>query len=237
MKRATQRIFVQAPRVGRLLFAWGLCWMMPALQGSATAQPGILIQSGALDVAEDPTAQVPRNKAGFSVKDSIEISYIVDPSPGLRVDEQQIGAAPLMSPDRRHFLLVTQSGLIQSNRLEATLWLFDATATRKYLVHLRKSIPTPKIIARLSATSNTAIISDVRWLDSTRIAFLGKQDSPYQRLFEVDLSTGTLNAITDNESYVTAYDVKGNTVAYTTLNIHRHRTTFNSDVGGLLVCT
>jgi hypothetical protein len=172
-------------------------------------------------------------KRPFTVKDSIEISYIVN-SVASTIFEQRgsnlpIGI-PIISPDRSHFLLVTQRGVLSSNCLEATVWLLDRQVVRDYVLKKSSTKPIPRPIATLRASSNTPVISDVRWLDSGRIAFLGKSNGPYQQLFVEDLSTSTMSAITKGNVYVTAYDISGDTIAYTTLMPTDHIQHAESDV-------
>ncbi|PYQ62047.1 MAG: hypothetical protein DMF53_13960, partial [Acidobacteria bacterium] len=102
--------------------------------------------------------------------------------------------------------------------IESTIWLFERRAVEDYVLHKSAVRPAPRAVATVAATSNTAVLSGARWLeDSTRIAFLGKNGSPYQRLFIVDVRTGSLTAISGDNAFVSAYDIRGDTIAYTTL--------------------
>src|SRR5262249_17954029 len=102
--------------------------------------------------------------------------------------------------------------------IESTIWLFDRRAAVNFVRHKSAARPVPRAVATLAATSNTAVLSDVRWLeDSTRIAFLGKNGSPHQQLFLLNVKTGSLTAVTGNDAFVSAYDVQGDTIAYTTI--------------------
>jgi dipeptidyl aminopeptidase/acylaminoacyl peptidase len=156
----------------------------------------------------------------FTIKDSIEMSYIVDSAASTAVEIR--GAyppgGPLLSPDGERILLVTQRGIVSTNSLEATIWLFDRKAVSDYVVGKSALKPLPSAIARYSAPSNTPVISDVRWLeDSSRVAFLAKNDSPYQQLFVADTRAGSVISITKNDVYVSAYDIHGDTIVYSTL--------------------
>jgi hypothetical protein len=159
-------------------------------------------------------------KHPFTVKDSIEISYIVNPTASTFIElrETQPIGVPIFSPDRKRFLLITQRGVLSKDSLEATLWLFDRQSVWNYIANKSDKRPVPKAVATLSANSNTPVISEIRWLeDSDSVTFLGKKDSPYQQLFLADLRAGTTRALTKPNAYVTAYAVSGNTIAYSTL--------------------
>jgi dipeptidyl aminopeptidase/acylaminoacyl peptidase len=151
----------------------------------------------------------------FTVADSIEISHIVNYTAS---DQAMSISTPMESPDLRFFLLVTERGVVSTNKTESTIWAFDRKQAVDYASNKSSEHPKPKAVATLSATANTPVISEVRWLpDSKRIAFLGKNDSPYQQLFIASIDTSELMAITKSSVYVSAYDISGDTVAYSSL--------------------
>ena len=154
----------------------------------------------------------------FTVKDSIEISHIVN-SPAWDVD-QYPPIGPVFSPDRKYFFLITQKGEFDTNSIQSTIWLFEEELVLKYLSNPALQQPAPKALVTMTASSNLPVISDARWMaDSSRITFLGKNNSPYQQLFIFDLTTEHSNAITRDDLYVSAYDIRDSTLAYTTLTI------------------
>ncbi len=161
------------------------------------------------------------NKRSFTIKDSIEISYII--SVARRTDislqtEHPIGI-PVKSADGKYFLLVTQRGVLPNNTLEGTIWLFNRQAIWDYASGRNTTKPLPRKLVTMAATSNTPVIYDVRWVDgSKKVAFLGKNGTPYQRLFVVDIETGSTEAVTKKDLYVTAYDMSGDTIVYTVLS-------------------
>lgn len=151
----------------------------------------------------------------FTTRDAIELSSIVRYTVS---EEGFTRASPVFSPDRKYFFLITERGDLARDRVESTIWLFDRRAVVDYILHKSAVRPVPQAIATLAATSNTAVLSGARWLeDSTRIAFLGKNGSPYQRLFIVDVRTGGLTAISGDHEFASAYDLRGDTIAYATL--------------------
>lgn len=150
----------------------------------------------------------------FTVRDAIEMSSIV----AAQADMLLPRAAPLDSPDGRSFLLITERGQPANDRTEATIWLFDRHAVTDYVLHRTSARPSPRPVATVAATSNMQVISAVRWLpDSATISFLGKDGSPYQRLFTADVRTGKVTPISAGDEFVSAYAIHGATVAYTTV--------------------
>src|SRR5260370_9120281 len=102
--------------------------------------------------------------------------------------------------------------------LEGTIWLFDQDAVREYASGKTRTKPVPRKLATMRATTNLFVINDVRWLHGSRsVAFLGKDGRPFQQLFVSDVETASIRAVTRNGSYVTAYDMRGDTIVYTVL--------------------
>jgi hypothetical protein len=159
-------------------------------------------------------------RRSFTVKDSIEISYIVSPTPSGMVglaDALPTGM-PIFSPDGKYFLLLTQRGVLEANNLEATLWLFDKQDVYASVCNGSDAHSLARTLVTLRVGTNTPVISDVRWLaDSKRVSFLGKAGTVYQRLFIADIRTGSMSAITKDNEYVSAYDIRDETIAYTAL--------------------
>ena len=78
--------------------------------------------------------------------------------------------------------------------------------------------PVPKLLAQLSATSNTPVITDVRWLEDCKtIAFLGKSGLLQQQIYVADIESGRLTQLTHEDHYVSGFDIAGDTMIYTTL--------------------
>jgi dipeptidyl aminopeptidase/acylaminoacyl peptidase len=172
--------------------------------------------AAALHCSSTASAAKPNTLRAFTVKDSIEISYITHPS--MWTVNQDPVVAPIISPDQRYFLLVTQRGMLSSNSIESTIWLFDRKVVLDYVARRTTVRPAPRMIATLRAASNMAVISDVRWLsDSKGIAFLGRKASSLPQLFVADLFGGSVRAVTKGGAYVSAYDIAGDTIVYTTL--------------------
>ncbi len=154
-------------------------------------------------------------KRPFTVKDAIELSAIVSPrQSGETVRDPDI----VLSPDRERFLVITEKGVLPKNKIESTIWLFTRRAALDAARHHSFMEPGPRPLVTFEASSNTPVISQLRWLDSKRISFTGKNNSSYQQLFIADVDTGGLSALTASDVYVSTYDIRGDVVAYLTLN-------------------
>jgi dipeptidyl aminopeptidase/acylaminoacyl peptidase len=113
------------------------------------------------------------------------------------------------SPDGRYFIAVTRRGLLESNQLESTVWLFDSAAVKAFIEN-PSSIPSPTPLVRMAASSNGEPITEVRWSNGQSIAFLGRDKNSERHLFVVSVMDGKLQQLSPNGQDVTRFDqVKG----------------------------
>lgn len=158
----------------------------------------------------------------FDVKDCIAMTRFNEPA-GL-----ENGERAQRSPDGKYFWLVTSRGLLDSNRIESTLWLIDTASVRRFLSSApndRTDAPIPRAVARISAVPRihvgdpyAPVISGVRWSsDSKSIFFLGQNSEGEQQLYETDIRTGSLRPLSEPGYGVRQFDVAGKTIAYTAI--------------------
>jgi dipeptidyl aminopeptidase/acylaminoacyl peptidase len=150
----------------------------------------------------------------FTVRDSIEMQTFIDPYPfnPTSLQSEQVK----YSPGNRFFALVTQRGLLQSNELESTLWVFEVDAVRQF--HVSPGTierPKPRAIARMAAMADDSSITQLRWVSDAKLAFLGRDKSLKRRLFTADVSTGALKRLSPLGQDVTQFDFTERTVVYT----------------------
>src|SRR5579884_885857 len=107
----------------------------------------VLISWALANVCSSPlmSQEKAASKRPFTVRDSIELSQIVNPAPSTTPgtpDEPPV-AVPIYSPDHRHFLVVTLRGELSTNTLLGTVWLFNFDEVSDYLSHTRTTRPEP----------------------------------------------------------------------------------------------
>lgn len=146
----------------------------------------------------------------FSVRDSIEMStFVRDP---LAVEDVNF------SPDGRHFFVVTRRGLLFSNEVESTIWVFD-TAEVEHSIEKPKNFPSlhPRPIVRMAASSNyDNLITGARWAtDGRSIAFLGRDKKSVRRLFVVDAKDGKLRQLSPEAQDVSKFERVSNMFVFT----------------------
>src|SRR5437660_11767166 len=93
----------------------------------------------------------------FTVRDSIEL---------VRFDAQDAEQDEQVqfAPDERSFTVVTKRGVLASNAIESTVWLFDTQDVRRFVNSSSDvSPPRPRMLARISSSSNGSPITHLRW--------------------------------------------------------------------------
>ena len=157
---------------------------------------------------------LPSQSRTLTVRDAIEMQVFVDPYPfnptTLPTEDVKF------SPDNQFFAVVTQRGLLSSNELESTVWVFEVEAVRRFLgASNGAELPEPRAVARMAAVTNDPCISDLRWLPNGILAFLGTAKTGDRSLFTVDVKTGAQKKLTPKGQDVTQFDIVGNMTVYT----------------------
>jgi dienelactone hydrolase len=143
----------------------------------------------------------------FEVRDSIEIADFVE--------------SPVFTPDGRHFVTVTQRGLLPQGVTEATLWLFETAEVRRAIADGSPISPIP--LARISGAINTGsgalgsqgLVMNIRWTpDSAGVLFLGRNGQDNRQLFRLNLDDPkavSLSAVTQD---VVDFAILGRRIVY-----------------------
>ncbi len=161
-----------------------------------------------------PCAAVDRR---FTVWDSISMARFSDPY------TRDPGARAKMSPDGRHFAVVTSRGL-DSNKIESSIWTFEADQVRTFLRSSTKApAPRPRLLARFSAVprvlfedSYTSTITQMRWSpDSRYVDCLIQNQGGEKQLYQVRFADGARWRLSPIGYSVDSFEVSQSEVAYT----------------------
>lgn len=155
-------------------------------------------------------------KRMFSVRDSIERTTFSDPY--TRSPDEQCK----VSPDGRYFFAITTKGILATNQLQSTVWIYR---TERVLVFLRKgdaAAPRPKLVLRIEATpkaqqfdSYGSLITKAQWSsDSTAILFLGETGDGLRRLYRVDIRSGQKKLVSARSADVEDFAEAAGTAVY-----------------------
>lgn len=126
----------------------------------------------------------------FTVKDSIEMATFSDPYTRLS------DSACKRAPDGRHFLVVTTRGILRTNQLVSTLWVYSAADVETYLNEHGDHAPKPVLLYRIAGVpkaqqnnSYGSLITRARWSsDSQSVLSLVEQPDGHRHLIRSSLS-------------------------------------------------
>lgn len=119
----------------------------------------------------------------------------------------------VFSPDERFFIVISERGRLDLNRIESTLRVYSSEEIRKVLsAPDSQQEPSPLWSILKSTYKEGPIISDVRWLDdSSGFMFLAKTESGKDQLFLANPHAKTVKALTDEDESVRAFAVRSET--------------------------
>lgn len=151
----------------------------------------------------------------FAVADSIQMSTFSLPS------TNDPSARGLPSPDGRSVLVVTSRGVIATDEVESTLWLYQVDAIRKFLASAAGAPPRALALARVASnlsipktSAYAASISAVRWApDSSSVYYLAEDSRGHRRLYRNSLHAHA-QELTPSDVDVTGFDAVTKTVIY-----------------------
>jgi dipeptidyl aminopeptidase/acylaminoacyl peptidase len=127
------------------------------------------------------------------------------------------------SPDRKYVAFVTTRGIVESDELESTLWIFPRA---KIMTILGKGATAgtihPMVGARIRATpkvrandSYMALITDERWSsDSKRLLYLGQTSGGNRKLFSLGLQSRVVRGLTSAKYDVSQFEASAGTIIY-----------------------
>jgi len=150
----------------------------------------------------------------FAVRDSIEMVRFARRNPMV-----------IFSPDRKYFAIVTSRGIIRSNEIESTIWVFATDAVLAFVrAGSEAQPPAPTVAARWSAIPQTEyfdsyepVISDLQWLpDSTSLLYLVQNSYAEHQVYIANIASGMIRPLTPRGRDVTKlelhYASNGNSV-------------------------
>ncbi|MBB6143716.1 hypothetical protein HNQ77_001665 [Silvibacterium bohemicum] len=153
----------------------------------------------------------------FTVKDSVEMTTFSDPYTRLPDAECK------RSPDGKHFFVITTRGVLRTNHLESTLWVYSATGIDRYLHEQNDHPPRPQLLFRRAGSpvaqqnnSYGSLITKAQWSsDSQFILALVEQANGYHHLFRTYLSgRASIDLTPGNNVDIKDFSEGGGTIAY-----------------------
>lgn len=138
----------------------------------------------------------------FSVTDEIGIARFGDPS--------GLSEGPLFSPSGKLVAVRTERGLVDQNRVEDELRIYDVDSLRRLANAPDPSVlPRPLVEVRKRTNATGMLISEMKWLeDSSGLAFLLKTEEGRQQLWLADVIRQTYKALTPAEHDVLSFHIR-----------------------------
>jgi len=153
----------------------------------------------------------------LTVRDSIELTTFSDPS------TRNPLAQTKSSPDGTHVAVVTTRGLLASNEIESTLWVFDVLQVKRYVrSDDGMQAPEPRRIAKFVGIPRAAqvdsygsLITRFQWsTDSGSILFLGENTDGRRQLYRADIAQETARPLTEMSKDIERFNANADTVIY-----------------------
>jgi len=152
----------------------------------------------------------------FSVRDSIEMTTFSDPYTRSRDDRCKV------SPDGKYFFAITTKGILATNQLQSTIWLYRTARVLAFLRERDVAAPRPKLLLRIEATpkaqqfdSYGSLITKAQWSsDSAGILFLAETGDGLRRLYKVDISSREKKLVSTRSADVEDFTEAAGTAVY-----------------------
>jgi dipeptidyl aminopeptidase/acylaminoacyl peptidase len=147
-----------------------------------------------------PISSAQQAKKPFTVADEIGLALFDNPDGG--------PAEVLFSPDGTYFVVKTERGRLDINRVEDEVRFYCSRDVRNFLDHSNE--PQMSAVWTVARTGKEGgVIAGWRWLaDSSGIAFLEPTENGNHRLVLADLQKKTVEPLTPETEMVKAFDVR-----------------------------
>jgi dipeptidyl aminopeptidase/acylaminoacyl peptidase len=155
-------------------------------------------------------------RRSFTTKDSIEMTTFSDPYTRLSDAECK------KSRDGKHFFTITTRGILRTNELESTLWVYSAFEVQRYLHEQGGLAPKPRMLFRIKGTpvarqtnSYGSLITKAQWAsDSMSILSLVEQPDGYRHISRTYVDGRRSIDLTRGDTDITDFSEAGDTIAY-----------------------
>jgi dipeptidyl aminopeptidase/acylaminoacyl peptidase len=164
----------------------------------------------------------------ITVKDAIEMTRWADGDYFLGADPDSNIAN--FSPDGKHFVIVLRKAELNRNANVYSVYLF--TTSRVFDAQI------PRVLIRMSSTSNDPAIHGVKWLrDGRSLAFIGIRRSGRSQVYTLDTGTGRLIDRTHHRTSVDQFDISpdGRRIVFTAKPEEGPQLIQNQGKGGVVV--
>jgi dipeptidyl aminopeptidase/acylaminoacyl peptidase len=169
-------------------------------------------------LAQHASTPLPRS---VEVEDIIRMTHIGGPR-----QEFDPSAPPVQfSPDGQQFAVITRRGDVEHNTNDYSLLLYRSSEAF--------DSPRPRVLLALTSSNNNPAISDAKWIDNTKLIYLGQAPGASLQLYSIDVRSGKIEQLTRHRGDVISFASTIDTVAYLALD----PTLYREESGRELVVT
>jgi hypothetical protein len=152
----------------------------------------------------------------FTVKDSIEMTTFSDPYTRFSDAECK------RSPNGKYFFVITTRGVLRTNQLISTLWLYSTVGVDSYLHDVADAPPKPRLLLRVigapaarQTNSYGSLIEEANWAsNSLSILSLVERPSGERHIFRTYLSGKKSIDLTPGNLDIRSFSEANETIAY-----------------------
>ena len=154
----------------------------------------------------------------FTVADDIEMTRFGDPLAGVT------GETAKVSPDGEHIAIVTSKGIIKTNQIQSTIFVFDTASLEAFLqIPGHSHPPRPKPIVTFRAVQSRVmvyayapIITDLHWSgDSRSMYFIAEDVTSEYRLYVANLNDRRAKPLSPKGWNVMQFGMAQQTIVFT----------------------
>jgi dipeptidyl aminopeptidase/acylaminoacyl peptidase len=144
-------------------------------------------------------------KKSITVADTIRMTTV--PETQYAAGDASKSHIALFSPDYKHFVIVTEHGLLETNEREFSLLMFQTDEVFRS--------PRPDVLISMRSRSNRDAIRSVKWFDNENLVFLGEVRNTSQ-VFSLAVAGKRLVQMTNHPTPIVDFDfnLKTQEVAY-----------------------
>lgn len=149
------------------------------------------------------TAQQRGGDSAWTVSDSIAVRYFKSP------DGWDSGRVLLLSPDARHFLVMTTYGDLVADRVINELYVFSVPAVKAALAGAARAPPPPVRRLRVESSRVNELdqpIQQIKWDGNDSIVFSGTRQNNDYAVYRFSLLSGELQRLSGDDHCLTYVD-------------------------------
>jgi len=164
----------------------------------------VLVMLCLLDCSFSIAATDERPKGHVTVEDAIRMTKLGNLDYSYEDGAFSSGEVAEFSPDGKKFVVILRKGNLEANTNDFSMLLWNTDK----LSHS----PAPEVLLTMSSSSNRPAIEHLTWLDDNEtVVFLGEHPGELHQVYTLEISTRTIQRITNHPTNLLTYSVAART--------------------------